>query len=488
MEKRKLTWNKKQLEIVKALATDSKFFIEGGVRSGKSLVILWMIDYLCRKMPGTVCLILRKSFESIKTDTHVILNKNPGILNMADENGKKKGEWKDGKRQFDYSNGSTIYFRHTEGAEDLLGVTAGIIFFEQAELMNEADYDLIKNTRLSQWGGDNIQTRSYLNKLGPAIQAGKYFIPRNYLFISANPRASWIKSRYIDQNPADEGIRHFHVSTYDNMENLPEAYQAEMDNVSDAFRRRYFDGSWQFNAGLVYPEFDDSNIVEPPFDLDIKFNQLRTIIAIDPGYAKSKFAVLMGAVLPDGRLYIFDEVVKNGAKVEEFEKVGIPEVITEIRSKYDKHKFVPAKGLIDPASNAKIAGMESVTKQFQRYGIILGNAKKPNEQESMWRIKQLLKEKRIIVNSRCRQLIREFGLFKFHEKKLDTFVDEDNDCLDCLRYIVNDSPRAISPGSDLENPYADIYKNWLKGWYGKVEPKNTGFKSGGARTNLDWGL
>lgn len=481
-----LTWNAKQTELIKGLATHSKFFIEGGVRSGKSLAVLWMIDYLCRKQPGTVCLILRKSYESIKTDTHVILEKNPGILAVADENGRKKGSWKDGKRQFNYSNGSVIYFRHTEGAEDLLGTTAGILFFEQAELMKEEDFDLLSQTRLSQWGGDNLQTKQYLSNLGPSIAAGKYLTPRNYLFITANPKASWIKARYIDKDPALEGIKHFHLSTYDNMDNLGQEYIDSMANVSASFRQRYYEGSWQFNAGLVYPQFNESNMVEPPFDLDLQFATMRTYMAVDPGYAKSKFAVLMCSVLPDGRIYVFDEVVKNGKKVEEWEKVGIPEVVTEIRHRYDKHKFQPSRGLIDPASNAMIAGMESITKQFQRYGIILGNAKKPAEMETIFRIQQLLKEKKIIVNSRCVNLIREFGLFRWHEKKLDVPLDEDNDCLDCLRYIINESPRPEIL-SQQEDPWANVQDAWLKSWYGKEEVTAKRFKinQGGP---LDFGL
>ncbi len=473
-EVRSFTWNDKQTEIIKSLATHNKLFIEGGVRSGKSWVVAWMIDYICRKQPGMVALVLRKSYEAIKTDTHVIFGQNPGFLTPD------KGKWRDNKREFRYNEtygNSIIYFRNADDIEPMAGITAGLVFFEQVEQIREEVFDYVKNTRLSQWGGNSLITQSYLKRLDSGIKSGQYLTPRNYIFMTANPRAGWVKGRYIDQSAALDGLKHFHVSTYDNLANLSDQYREDMANASEQFRRRYFEGSWQFNSGLIYPEFDEANIVEPPFDVHLDLSGLRTLISVDPGYAKSKFAILLSAVLPDGRLYIFDEVVRNGSKVEEWEKVGIKEMVTELKSKYGKHKFVPSIGLIDPASNAKIAGMESVTKQFQTLGIYLKNASKPNEMDSIYKIKQLLKDKRIIVNSRCVNLIREFGLFRWHEKKLDTMVDEDNDCLDALRYIVNESPKPTLY-SATSNPYEKVYENWVREWYGK-EPE-------GKATSLKW--
>ena len=477
-----LKWNLRQTDIINSLASSDKIFIEGGVRSGKSVCVAWMIDYICRKTPGMVAYVLRKSYEAIKTDTHVIFAKNPGFLTPD------KGKWKDGGREFQYNEkygNSVIYFRHADDIDNMAGPTAGLVFFEQVEQIKEEIYDYVKNTRLSQWGGNNLVTRSYLNRLGESVKQGLYLPPRNYIFLTANPRAGWVKGRYIDKSPELEGIKHFHVSTYDNIENLPDQYQVDMANATDQFRRRYFEGSWQFNSGLIYPEFGDGNIVEPPFDLSLDFSQMRTLVAVDPGYAKSKFAVLMGCVLPDRRIYIFDEVVRNGAKVEEWEKVGIPDIAKEMKEKYQKHRFLPNSGLIDPASNAQIAGMQSITKQFQTLGIFLTNAKKPAEMESIYKIKDMFKNHKIIISSRCVNLIRELGLFRWHEKKLDQPVDEDNDCLDALRYIVNENPLP-SFSENAENPFNNVYTEWLKTWFGKEEKKQIGFSN--KRTKLDFGL
>lgn len=489
MKTKTISFNKKQEDIIESLIDHNKIFVEGGVRSGKSFLICWMIDYICSRTPGMTALVLRKSYESIKTDTHIILKHSPGFLTPD------KGTWSDGSRQFNYNNGSKIYFRHAEGAEHLLGITAGLVFFEQVELIAEIDFDLIKQTRLSQWGGKNLITQEYLKTYEKHILTGQLLYPRNYLFMTANPRAGWLKGRYIDKDPMLEGIKHFHVSTFDNLDNLPEEYLADMANASDEFKRIYFDGSWQFNSGLVYSEFNEANIVEPEWEVIHNFipHQYRTYVGIDPGYARSKFAVLMSATLPDGRLYIFDEVVHNGKDVQEFEKRGISEIITEMKQKYAKHKFVPNMAIIDFAANAKIGGMESISGQFTRLGIPTSNSIKTDEMATIFRIKELLKANKIIINSRCRHLIKEMGLFRWHEKKLNKPVDEDNDTLDCLRYIVNQTPRAkdgVVSMKELHNQTwneKNMYDKWLKGWYGVKEVKKTGFGTPN-NTKMDFGI
>ena len=472
-----IVWNAKQSEIIESMVDNNRFFIEGGVRSGKSFLVLWMIDYICSRTPGMTALVLRKSYESIKTDSHIILKHSPGFLTP------EKGAWSDGSRQYNYNNGSRIYFRHAEGAEHLLGITAGLIFFEQVELIAEQDFDLIKSTRLSQWGGSNLITREYLKTYEQHIKVGQLLYPKNYLFMTANPRAGWLKGRYIDKSSEEEGIKHFHVSTFDNMENLPAEYIADMSNASDEFKRIYFDGSWQFNSGLVFSEFGDANIIEPEWETVTNFtpSACRTYTGIDPGYSRSKFAVLMSATLPDGRLYVFDEVVHNGKDVQEWEKIGIPDIIKEMKEKYTKHKFLPNLSIIDYAANAKIGGMESISGQFTRLGIPTSNSIKTDELATIFRIKQLLKEKKIIINSRCKHLIRELGLFRWHERKLNTPVNEDNDCIDALRYICNQTPNIANGSVNIKDEYnrtwnqKAVYDKWLRSWYNTKDRPKEGF-------------
>src|ERR1035437_3142562 len=177
------------------------------MRSGKSVVMCWMIDFICRNTPNMIFLVGRKSFESLKTDTQLIFERNPGILQ------KKYGEFKDGKRQIDYYNGSRIYFRHFDKPEGLIGMTVGGIYFEQAEEVSEEDYKFVI-TRLSQWGGKNTTTANYLSNNKEAIATGKLLYPRNYLFLTANPKACWLKDFFI--NKQVDGFKNIHLTIFDN--------------------------------------------------------------------------------------------------------------------------------------------------------------------------------------------------------------------------------------------------------------------------------
>src|ERR1700722_5489551 len=257
-----LSFNEKQLEVIKAFKEgNSRLFLEGGVRSGRSLVAAYLIDYICQRTPGMEAYVYRDTYESIRKDTHRIMKDKPGFMNGH-------GQWKDGSKEFHYGNGSKIFFQYTKGGRHTLGQTAGLLFFEQIESIKEEDFDLIL-PRLSQWGP--AAKENYMKEWGNYQRAGKLLKPRNYLFMSANPRAGWLKARYIDtegkpdiekngevlvvDNLKKEKIKRIHLSTYDNIQNLGEEYLGQMEASSDAFKKLYYDGSWTFNTGIIYPEF-----------------------------------------------------------------------------------------------------------------------------------------------------------------------------------------------------------------------------------------
>ena len=495
---KKLAFNDKQLEIVKALSKGTnKFFLEGGVRSGKSLIACWMIDYICTHMPGMEAYIYRDTYESIRKDTHRIFKDNPGFL-------AGKGTWHEGSKEFHYASGSKIFFQYTKGGRHTLGQTAGLIYFEQIESIKEEDYNLIL-PRLSQWGP--AAQENYMRKWSAQVRAGQLIKPRNFLLLSANPRANWIKSRYIDtdgkpdlkdkvsgqiyvqDNLRKENIKRFHLSTYDNIQNLGEEYLSAMQTASEAFKKQYYDGSWTFNTGLIYPEFmptdyaDGGNVVNFEWEIenDINFKNLRTIVAIDPGYVKSKFVALACAILPDNTYYIFDELQANGKNAEEWDKIGPTEFAARLKALYKERGFAPSKTIIDPAAHNENSGIGSVSGQLLKAGISAVSAKKTKEYQTIMSIKDLLKGRKIIVNARCQGLIKEFGLFAWDERASRSGdqqpLDEDNDFLDALRYIVVDSPHPQTQAQSYKQVFdksfaADRqYQNWLAEWYGQKQKK-----------------
>jgi phage terminase large subunit len=380
-----------------------------------------------------VCLVGRRTYESIILDTHQILKSNPGIIDL------NEGNWADGGREFRYKNGSKIYFRHLENADHALGPTYGLIFIDQAELIKEEDFRKL-GTRLRQFEGEgSYATETYMNNYSEAIKNNQLLAPHNYFFLSANPKPNWIKSRFIDKT--ETGFTNIALSTYDNAINLPKDYINP--NESDDFKSRYYDGKWEFLSGLIYPEFTDEHIVDTGFELNkaLNWSKLKTYIVADIGFANSKTAILYATVLVDGTIYIFDEIVKNGRDVEEGDKILIPEIAELIKEKNKAYNIQP-QGIIDFAANARIGGNTSITQQFQQLGVIFNNCVKDNEYATIMKIKGMLKAKKIIVNARCSGTIKEFGLFQWADKgTIEKPRDADNDCMDALRYLINSFPR-----------------------------------------------
>lgn len=447
--------------------------------------------------------VYRDTYESITKDTHRIMKDNPGFMNG-------KGTWHNGSKEFRYSNGSIIFFQYTKGGKHTLGQTAGGIYFEQVESIKEEDYDLIMS-RLSQWGPAAVT--QYLHKHGNAVKANQLMRPRNYLFLSANPKANWVKGRYIDtegkpdiikngstlivDNLKKENIKRIHLSTYDNIHNLGDEYLAQIESSSEAYKKQFYDGSWEFNTGLIYNEFNSADFADGGHVVNFEWEaansylhsgsskfmagNFRTITAIDPGYVKSKFVALLTAILPDGTIYCFDEVVRNGKSVEDWEKIGPVEFAKLLKEKYKEYRYTPNTTLIDPASHSENAGAGSVSGMLLKAGIPTTSAKKSKEYQSIMGIKDLLKGRKIIVNVRCQELIREFGLFSWDERKVQTGdqkpLDEDNDLLDSLRYVFVASPHPQTANKSYSEVLSQnfspdaLYRNWAKSWYGVKEKK-----------------
>ncbi len=479
-----IKWNDKQKQIFDAIGKEhyTKLFVHGGVRSGKSLAICYIIDLICRKTPNMTFLIGRKSFESLKTDTIQIFKKNPAILD------KSKGEWKDGGRQFDYHNGSQIFFRHFDNPEALLGMTVGGIYIEQAEEIKKEDYQLVR-TRLSQWGGKNVVTTQYLKHYRELIADGQLLKPQNYLFLTSNPKACWLKEEFISKIPED-GFKVIHLTTYDNLENLPESEISSSSAQSDAFKNRFYLGSWEFASGLIYPEFVDDNIVGDTFELlhdpskknDDESYTYKCLVGIDPGYATSKFSVLFSIILPDGSYYFFDEIVRNGKDAEEMEKIGVPEICNLIKEKLNRYKISPLF-YIDYSANAKVGGLNSISEVFRKSGINVMNCNKGQEMDSIYKNKALLKAKKILVHPRCHVLVKEFGLWSWHPKLKDKPVNSDNDCLDAMKYIINSNLTPSFIPKTFEFTQEEVMKGFSKELFSESNNVNAATPAGGFKVN-----
>lgn len=468
------SWNftTKQKDVIGLGLKEQRMLVDGGVRCGKSTAIAYLVDFICSHTPDMVFFIFRKNYEGIKTDTQLIFKQKPGWLTP------NKGIWKDGGKQFNYYNGSIIYFRHAQDTDNLPGITMGGAWFEEVTRIKEEVFDYVNSTRLTQWSEDSV--KKYLEKKTPSgesysdlVKQNKLLLPKNYMFMSTNPEAGWVKERFVNENPVlKENVYRRTLTTWDNFDNLPASFKEQMDFASDEFKRIYYEGSWEFSEGRVYPEFKtDRHIISVDFDDNLDFSNLRVVIALDPALNRSKFGVLFTAILPNGKTYWFDELAFNGRRIEEIRWKSVPEIVAAIKDKVKKYNLINPTYLIDTSANAKeITSLESLSSQLKRMGIPVQNAKKTLERDTIFAIKSGFKNEKILVSERCEYTIKELSLFRWGKNEKP--IDEDNDLLDCARFCWNHhaAPKdtyqmQLARAKEMYKNTWDsktVYKNWLK--------------------------
>lgn len=461
-----MIWNQLQEQLIKTLFHEVhtsnketiKFFVHGGKGAGKSVAMLWAINFICERTPGISCLVVRRTFQGLKTDTMNILKRQPypGILTGV------KGKWKNGMEEFHYDNGSIIYFKHLENNEELThGPSMGLIYIEQIELCAKDDYEMLK-LRLRQYGKNN----DYHSRYKELVKDHTLLPAKNYLLLNANPRGGWVMQDIIKGNNPTEFVQ-LSMPTNVNILNLPEDYINPY--ASDSYKRRHYDGMWEGLKGLIYPEFQSYNQIDSKFIDLIQINKQNNYIVVDPGYVTSKFAILFACVLSNdvkynnilynkGTVFIYDEISFNGKDVDNADKQNISQIAQKIKQRIKDYKLNDDYlGVIDPASNRQSTLGPSETQQLiAAAGLHFKNARKTHEQASIDNINSLLRQKRIIVSMTCLNFLQEIESYSY---KLNNAGDIDtkeqpenknNDFMDCFRYLMNELPfNLISKSENL---------------------------------------
>ncbi len=448
-----------------------KFFAHGGKGAGKSVIMLWLINFICEHTPGITFLIVRKTFSGLKTDTINILKREPGILKGV------KGKWRDGEQEFVYDNGSIIYFKHLENNEELtIGPTFGGIYVEQIELCDEEDFILLKQ-RLRQFSRNHEYHEVYKDAI-----KNKVLLPaKNYLMLSANPRGGWVMNKLVKDN--NNEFTQISMPSYANEDNLPKEFFDKY--ASDSFKRRNYEGLWEGLKGLIYPEFNQNNILESSFNDKIDISKLNNYIIIDPGYVTSKFAIMFGCVLQNdvlykgktyskGSLYVYDELCFNGKDVEDADKKFIPEIAVSIKNRIKKHGLTTYTGIIDPACKIRKSNGPTEYQQLVECGISCIEAKKTGELASINKINSMFRARKIFVSLNCAVFLQEIEVYSYKVNALGEIdekeqpEDKSNDVMDCLRYFVNHLPFSLSDkpfsvsGYAIDSKPDEILDKWTQ--------------------------
>ncbi len=217
-------------------------------------------------------------------------------------------------------------------------------------------------------------------------------------------------------------------------------------------------GKFSGGAGLVYPEFDESVHVIPPFDVPPEWQDC---ISIDPGL-NNPLSAHWYCVDWDGNIYVVAEHFASGKDVD-FHAQAIKSVSESIGWKTDARGRVCA--LIDSAANQKtLSSPKSVSELFYERGILVNANVNKDVFSGIARVKCFLKkgngEGDIYIFSTCVNMIEEFKTYCWADG--DTPVKRDDHCMDELRYYIMTRPRPAERAEEL-SPIAQDKRRRIKG-------------------------
>lgn len=214
---------------------------------------------------------------------------------------------------------------------------------------------------------------------------------------------------------------------------LPTKYVEELkrEYAGTVYYDRFILGKWVLAEGLVYPNFDRATMCA---ELDpATIQKARHVLAIDYGIT-NPFACL-DCVIEGGKAYVVDEYYFDSRR-EGYRKTD-EEHYSSIRE-WLGNRYVDLV-VIDPSASSFI---ETIARHGE-----WDCAKADNDVlEGIANVSTALNTGCLLVSPRCRNLLEEFGLYRWDEKaSTDKVIKESDHALDCARYLLRTVGRAELP-------------------------------------------
>ena len=211
--------------------------------------------------------------------------------------------------------------------------------------------------------------------------------------------------------------------------------EATMDERTKESRRY---GRFCTREGLVYPEFDESVHVIPPFTVPAEW---QCGISIDPGL-KNPLSAHFYATDYDGNIYVVAEHYAAGRDID-YHAQAIKAIADKLGWKKDAKGRLYA--LIDSAAGQRtLASQKSVSELFFERGISVNPHVNKDVFSGVQQVKSYLSRRNgmpdLYIFSNCIEMIREFKSYFWGEN--DSPVKRDDHAMDELRYFLMTRPCA----------------------------------------------
>lgn len=293
----KLTQTLKQKEAIKLIADNKITLLEGGSRSGKTLIFCYALIVRALNIPSRH-LITRFRFahakQSICYETMSDLLK---LLHMKDRVMLNKSDW-----FYEFSNGSTIWISgldDKERTEKMLGNEFSTIFFNEA----------------SQISYDSYETA--ITRLNPTKNMrGKIFIDYNPPSISHWGYKMFHKREFPDGRKVPENdYAYLKINPIDN-EFASKEYLDTLNNLSAAKRKRFLEGEYSSDMGSLWKRawFKYQEIPE---------DTQRVVIGVDPSGSKDGDEIgIVACAIRNQEYFVLDDFSIHGTPKEWAEEVN----------------------------------------------------------------------------------------------------------------------------------------------------------------------
>lgn len=358
------------------------------------------------------------------------------------------------KAYYDFENGHRLLFRPFDDVDKLRSYNlTSFVIVEASECKKEV-YTQLK-TRLRNTAAGIQKT----DKNGPVFKfKGNQAIPvmdadwRRGI-IESNPDSGWIRTEVVlrsgsiqkhgnirdDFQIATEDQDPFiatHITTSEVNAYLPENFiEQNSQGKTQWWIQKYLYGSFQYAAGLVYP--NALQYIEEPFEIP---KHWKRIIAYDYGLSDDS-VFLLGAIDEEqGIVHIYDEVVTNNKNIAELATMY-----------FQATRDIPSGGMvcspiIDPKSGSKRDyDKKTLADHFLDYNI----AFKPgavNKDARVYRTNTYIELGYLRIMKNCKYLIDQLREYKFKTDGSDeqNFTDKPEDKNDhaivCLEWILMELP------------------------------------------------
>ena len=251
----------KQKEAVRLITDNTTTLLEGGGRSGKTFIALYVEIIRAIKYPGSHHLVSRFRFSHAKMaichQTMPVLIKSLGLIGRVTLN---KSEW-----FYELPNESRIWIGGLDDRdrlEKILGNEYATIFLNESSQISYEGYEFIM-TRLNP----------------PKGVKGKIIIDYNPPSITHWGYLMFHKREFPDGRPVPDGdYAKILMNPRDNLANISEEYLKFLSMLSEAKRRRFEEGQYSLESGKLWKRAHIRYYPHPEELPDF----IRVVVGVDP--------------------------------------------------------------------------------------------------------------------------------------------------------------------------------------------------------------